>query len=139
MLWLSASAVFDGKKAILGLNLKTFEYEAQKKTKFESIGASKSIEDTGARIKALLAHGDAASNLAWEATAATLLYSAALLGKIADDVVNIDRAMRWGFAWEMGPFETWDAIGLEESVARMRADGMEIPAVVEAAIAAGGW
>jgi len=129
----------DGKKAILGLNLKTFEYEQQAKTKFESIGASKGIEETGPRIKALLAHGDAASNLAWDATAATLLYSARLLGEIADDVVNVDRAMRWGFAWDLGPFETWDAIGLVESVERMRAEGREIPAVVDEAIAAGGW
>jgi len=129
----------DGKKAILGLNLNTFEYEKQEKTKFESLGAAKGIEDTGARIKALLAHGDEASMLAWRATAATLLYSAGLLGEIADDVVNVDRAMRWGFAWEMGPFESWDAIGLAESVERMRSEGMEIPAVVEDAIAAGGW
>jgi 3-hydroxyacyl-CoA dehydrogenase len=129
----------DGKKAILGLNLKTFEYEQQAKTKFESLAAAKGASGTGARIKALLAHGDAASNLAWEATAATLLYSATLLGEIADDIVNIDRAMRWGFGWDIGPFETWDAIGLGQSVERMRSEGMTIPAVVDSAIAAGGW
>ena len=129
----------DGKKAILAYNLTSGEYEAQEKTKFDSIGASRNIDDPGARLKALLAHGDAASNLAWDATAATLLYSAGLLGEIADDVVNVDRAMRWGFAWDRGPFETWDAIGLSESVERMRAEGRSIPAVVDEAIAAGGW
>ena len=129
----------DGKKAILGLNLNTFEYEQQTKTKFDSLTAAKGVSGAGARIKALVAHGDAASNLAWEATAATLLYSATLLGEIADDVVNVDRAMRWGFGWDIGPFETWDAIGLEQSVERMRNEGMTVPAVVDAAIAAGGW
>ena len=129
----------DGKKKILALNLATLEYEDQGRPKFDSLGAVKSIEDGGERVKALLAHGDAASNFAWAATADTLLYSASLIGEIADDVVNIDRALRWGFGWDMGPFESWDAIGLAESVERMRAEGREIPAVVEAAVKAGGW
>ncbi|MEE2828533.1 MAG: 3-hydroxyacyl-CoA dehydrogenase/enoyl-CoA hydratase family protein [Myxococcota bacterium] len=129
----------DGNKAILALNLATGEYESQDKTRFESIGAARDLEDTGERVRAILAHGDTASQLAWETTAATLLYSASLLGEIADDVVNIDRAMRWGFAWDLGPFETWDAIGLEASVERMRGEGRNIPPVVDEAIAAGGW
>ncbi len=129
----------DGKKTILALNLQTMEYEDQGRPKFESLGAVKSIEDGGERVKALLAHGDDASNFAWAATADTLLYSASLIGEIADDVVNIDRALRWGFGWEQGPFESWDAIGLAESVERMRAEGRTIPDVVETAVKAGGW
>ncbi|MCP4869917.1 MAG: 3-hydroxyacyl-CoA dehydrogenase/enoyl-CoA hydratase family protein [Proteobacteria bacterium] len=129
----------DGKKAILALNLETMEYEAQSKTKFASIGATRNIEDPAERTKQFLAHGDEASNLAWAATADTLLYSAELLGEIADDVVSVDNALKWGFGWDAGPFETWDAIGLTESVARMEAEGRTIPAIVRDAIKAGGW
>jgi len=129
----------NGKKVILQRDLKTGEYVPQEKVRFESLGAVREISDSGARVKAILSHDDAAAKLAWEATAETLLYSATLLGHIADDVVNVDRAMRWGFAWDQGPFELWDAIGLAESVERMRADGYDVPPVVDEAIAAGGW
>ncbi len=128
-----------GKRDILALNLETLEYETQEAVRFESLGAVRNIEELGPRVKAFLAHGDVASNFAWDATADVLLYSARLLGEIADDVSNIDRAMRWGFGWDQGPFQTWDSIGLAESVARMRAEGREIPAVVDKAVAAGGW
>jgi 3-hydroxyacyl-CoA dehydrogenase len=128
-----------GKRQILALNLETIEYEAQEKVRFESLGAVRNIEDVGARVKAMLAHGDNASNFAWDVTADVLIYAATLLGEIADDVSNIDRAMRWGFAWDEGPFQTWDSIGLVESVERMKAEGREIPAIVEKAVAAGGW
>ena len=129
----------DGKKAILALNLDTLEYEAQEKVRYASLGAVREIEDSGARVKKLLSFDDDAARIAWEATADTLLYSAALLGEICDDVVAIDNAMKWGYAWDQGPFEGWDAIGVAESVQRMRDEGREIPAVVEAAVKAGGW
>jgi 3-hydroxyacyl-CoA dehydrogenase len=129
----------NGKKVILQRDLKTGEYIPQEKVRFASLGAVRDISDAGARVKALLAQDDDAAKLAWEATAETLLYSARLLGEIADDVVNVDRAMRWGFAWDQGPFELWDAIGLAESVQRMKADGYDVPSVVDEAIAAGGW
>ena len=105
----------------------------------ELVGAVRNIDDVGERVKAFLAQDDAAAKFGWEITADVLLYSASLLGEIADDVSNIDRAMRWGFAWDQGPFQTWDAIGVAESVERMKADGREIPAVVDKAVAAGGW
>ena len=128
-----------GRRTILALNLETLAYEEQDKVRFESLGAIRNIEDLGARTKAFLNHGDAASDFAWDVTADTLLYAAELLGEIADDVSNIDRAMRWGFGWEQGPFQTWDAIGVAEAVERMKADGRAIPAVVEQAVAAGSW
>ncbi len=129
----------DGKKTILALNLKTLEYENQGKARLDSIGAVRSIEDVGARVKAFLEYGDDASNLAWDVTADTLLYSAELLGEIADEVYAVDNALKWGFGWESGPFESWDALGLEASVKRMEADGKTIPEVVRQAVAAGGW
>jgi hypothetical protein len=63
-------------------------------------------------------------------TLATLAYAARRLGEIADDIVNIDRGMRWGFNWELGPFETWDALGLKETAAKMTEAGVTVPAWV---------
>ena len=112
-------------EGILAYDLKTQEYRAQAKSKFASIGAAKGITDTGARVKAIVNGTDKAAELAWKCTAATLAYASHRLGEIADDVVQIDRAMKWGFSWEMGPFETWDALGVRDTVERMRKDGFE--------------
>ena len=68
-------------------------------------------------MKALVYADDRAGKFLWNTLSPVLVYSAELLGEIADDIVAIDRAMKWGFGWE-GPFETWDAIGVEESVAK---------------------
>ena len=129
----------DGKKKILALNLETMEYEDQGRPRFDSVGATRDIEDPMERVVALLDESEDIIKLAWEVTADTLLYAAGLLGEIADDVVNIDNAMKWGFGWGSGPFETWDAMGLERSVKKMRDAGFEIPEIVETAIKAGGW
>jgi 3-hydroxyacyl-CoA dehydrogenase len=121
----------EGNRKILVLDLDTMDYEEQPKVRFDSIGASRDIEDVGDRIHEMVWYEDAAGELAWRVTAETCIYSADLLGVIADDVVNIDRAVRWGFNYELGPFETWDAVGVEASVKRMREEGMDIPSVVE--------
>ena len=63
--------------------------------------------------------------------APTLLYSAELNGEIADDIVAIDNAMKWGFGWQQGPFEIWDAIGVAKSVEKMKEEGEMIPAFVQ--------
>jgi len=128
-----------GKRTILALNLETLEYGEKSKVRFASTGAVRDIDDVNQRVKTFLAQDDEAAKFAWEITADVLLYSAHLLGTIADDVSNIDRAMRWGFAWDQGPFQTWDAIGVAESVERMKAEGRTIPAIVDKAIAAGSW
>jgi len=66
-----------------------------------------------------------------------LVYSARRIPEIADDIVNVDNAMKWGFAWKMGPFEAWDAVGVEGSVAKMKKAGYEIPGWVQEMLAAG--
>lgn len=114
-------------KEILVYDYKTKEYRSQEKVRYESLGAVRNIEDPGERLKALVNGQDDAAKLAWKLTALTLTYSARRLGEIADDIVNIDRAMRWGFNWDLGPFEAWDAIGVPESVARMQKEGYEVP------------
>lgn len=80
------------------------------------------------KLQTLLnAPGDKASDLVWVILKPTLLYSAELVGEISDDIVAIDQAMKWGFGWEVGPFETWDAIGLRKSVGRMQKEGDTVP------------
>src|SRR5512140_1269910 len=73
----------------------------------------------------------------WKVLSDTLLYSAKRIPEIAADVVNVDNAMKWGFNWSLGPFETWDAIGLAGSVARMKSEGKAIPANVGQMLASG--
>lgn len=127
----------DGSTEILVLDLGTMEYRSQAKVRYASLGAARSAESTGEAVKIIVNGDDAAATFAWNVTADTLLYAASLVGEIADDVVNIDRGMRWGFAWEQGPFESWDALGVPETVARMKAEGRTIPAWIEEMLASG--
>jgi 3-hydroxyacyl-CoA dehydrogenase len=114
-------------KEIFALDIASFEYKPKEKIRADSIGAARKIEDVGKKIRTLLQGQDKLAKLAWDVTARSLIYSARRLGEIADDVVNVDNAMRWGFNWELGPFESWDAIGVPESVERMKQDGLEVP------------
>ncbi|MBT6982099.1 MAG: enoyl-CoA hydratase/isomerase family protein, partial [Candidatus Marinimicrobia bacterium] len=77
--------------------------------------------------KALCYGDDRGSKYFWEITAKTLIYSANRIPEISDDIVNIDNAMKWGFGWEKGPFESWDAIGVQKSVDRMKIEGKKVP------------
>ncbi|MCP4921335.1 MAG: 3-hydroxyacyl-CoA dehydrogenase/enoyl-CoA hydratase family protein [Proteobacteria bacterium] len=122
----------DGKKAILARNVETGEYENQGRPKFASVKAAKS-----GGLKALVAGDDKAAKIAWLATADTLIYAAGRIPEIADDIVNIDRGMRWGFGWKIGVFESWDKLGVRSSVERMKAEGRTVPAWVEAMLATG--
>jgi 3-hydroxyacyl-CoA dehydrogenase len=112
---------------ILVLDYEKLEYRPAEKLRFDSIGAVRNIEDPKERLAKLLSFEDPAASFAWKLTAQTLAYSAALVGEIADDIVSIDRAMRWGFNWELGPFEAWDAIGVAASVQRMQKEGIAVP------------
>jgi 3-hydroxyacyl-CoA dehydrogenase len=87
----------------------------------------KDVEDPKERCRRLLADKGPAGAFAWKVTARTLAYSARLVGEICDDVRAIDDAMRWGYNWEVGPFELWDALGFAETVQRMQADGLALP------------
>ncbi len=125
-------------KDIHVVDLQTLEYRPQAKVRFDSLGAVKNEEDAGKRLKILVNADDVAGRFAWKVLSHTLAYSARRLGEIADDVVNVDRAMRWGFNWDLGPFEAWDAIGVQESVARMEKDGIDLPDWVKALAKSGG-
>ncbi|MBX7100738.1 MAG: 3-hydroxyacyl-CoA dehydrogenase/enoyl-CoA hydratase family protein [Myxococcaceae bacterium] len=127
----------EGEKEILALDLKTLEYRPQQKVRFESLGAARDVENLPERIRTVLKGTDAAAKFAEAVTLDALAYASRRLGEIADDYVNVDRAMRWGFAWDIGPFETWDAYGVKEGVERMKALGLKPAAWVEQMLASG--
>lgn len=115
-------------KEIQVLDLETANYRAQNEAQYPSLGAASKARGAGARIAAVVSGNDEAAKFGWEVIARTLLYSASLVGEIADDIVNIDRAMRWGFNWDLGPFEVWDALGVRVTAERMAAENRPVPA-----------
>jgi len=120
-----------GKRVRLALDYELVEYRAADRPKWDSVKAVKGIEETGPRIKKLLEGDDKIAQFAWKVTARSLIYAITRLGEISDDVVNMDRAMMWGYNWELGPFEVWDAIGVKSSVERMKADGYAVPSKLD--------
>jgi len=128
----------NGRREILALDPATLEYRPQEPVSYPSLEAAKHLPDPLERIKTVIGGSDRAATLAWELTADTLLYTATVAEEIAGDIVNIDNAMRWGFNWEVGPFETWDALGVASLAERMRAAGRQIPPLVERVLAADG-
>src|ERR1700722_13661118 len=123
---------------------KTLEYHARQKPKFAALDMAKNVEDTGARIRMLLGldggappKADKAGTFLWAALSDLWTYSANRIPEISDSIVQIDEAMRLGFAWELGPFELWDAAGVEATVARMKKEGHPVAANVEKLLASG--
>ncbi|MDH3215376.1 MAG: 3-hydroxyacyl-CoA dehydrogenase/enoyl-CoA hydratase family protein [Candidatus Krumholzibacteria bacterium] len=121
----------DGQSEILSLDYSTFEYRARKRASFPSLELVRGIDDPGERIAALLKGKDRAAQFLWSTISETLLYSVNRLGEIADNIVDIDNAMKWGFNWEVGPFELWDVLGVEKVVERLKKDKQPIPDVLE--------
>jgi 3-hydroxyacyl-CoA dehydrogenase len=125
------------------IDWKTLEYHPRQKPKFAALDMAKNIEDTGARLRMLLGldgnpqKGDKAGTFLWSALSDLWTYSANRVPEISDSIVEIDRAMRLGFNWELGPFELWDAVGVEATVDRVKKEGMPIATKVEQLIASG--
>ncbi|HWO94890.1 MAG TPA: 3-hydroxyacyl-CoA dehydrogenase NAD-binding domain-containing protein [Bacillus sp. (in: firmicutes)] len=124
-------------KEILELNPQTLEYQARQKLKTASTEMSKQEKRLANKLKALLYADDRAGKLLWNIISPVLLYSAQLKDDIADTIVAVDRAMKWGFGWELGPFETWDAIGVRRSVQKMEESGAAVPAWVKSMLEEG--
>ena len=118
-------------KDILELDPETFEYSKSKKLKTPSIEMAKQQKGLANRVKTLTYANDRTGEILWSIFSPTLRYSAELNGEIADDIVAIDNAMKWGFGWQQGPFEIWDAIGVAKSVEKMKEDGDSIPTFVQ--------
>jgi 3-hydroxyacyl-CoA dehydrogenase len=103
------------------------EYRPSQRPKFASVEATKGVDDPVARLRAVLGGKDKAAELAWRNLRDTLIYSFNRVPEISDDYAGVDDAMRWGFNWELGPFEMLDAVGVAEFVKRAEADGVEVP------------
>lgn len=124
-------------KEILTLDLKTLEYGPRQKPNFPSLGTAKSVDDVRARIKAMAEAKDKGGEFVWDILSTTLSYAARNVPEISDDILNVDRAMKWGYNWELGPFEIWDALGVPETAKRLENEGREVPHIVRDLLAAG--
>jgi len=118
------------KGGVLALDLNTLEYRPKAPVKLPALEAARQLPDPVARMKALIDAKDRAGRFVWRITRDTLLYALDKWEELAHDIVSVDRAMRWGFNWEMGPFELWDALGVEYTVKRLTAEGTPVPAAL---------
>ena len=125
----------DGKSVILALDPATLEYRVQQKVQLGSLEAARPIEDVGERIRTLFLGKDKVGEFLRATLGPVLLYAARVAPEIAHSIDDVDRAMRWGFAWELGPFETWDAIGVREVLDACGA--VDPPPLVREALAGG--
>jgi 3-hydroxyacyl-CoA dehydrogenase len=129
-----------GDSEILTLDWQKMEYRPRQKAKFGSIEGGKQIEETRERIRSLVGpgmdgKGDKANRFLWSCLSENCLYAARRVPEIANSVVDVDRAMRWGFAWELGPFEVWDGIGVPRMAEALGREGKQIPPVVNDVLA----
>jgi 3-hydroxyacyl-CoA dehydrogenase len=117
----------DGKREIFYYDYNSAAYKPAEKPKFASVQAVKQIDDPAQRIKMMVAGNDRGAEFAWKSLRDTLIYTVNRIPEIADDVVNVDNALKWGFNWEIGPFEMLDAIGVAAFVKRAEADCIAVP------------
>jgi 3-hydroxyacyl-CoA dehydrogenase len=130
----------DGTETRLVLDPGSMEYRPAQRPKISALEMAKSNDSAGARIRALLAGSpdrDPAARFYWQILPEMWAYAANRIGEISDTAVDIDRAMKAGFNWELGPFEMWDVAGMLETVEKMQARGQPIPPVVERMMSAG--
>src|SRR5438552_6131508 len=133
----------EGEKEILTLDVSTMEYRPRQKARFASLEMGKAIEDTKERLRALVGpllegqKGDKAQQFLWGALSEMCLYAARRVPEISDNVLDVDRALRWGFAWELGPFEIIDAIGVRAFAGHVQKEGRALPPGIQKDLASG--
>ena len=125
------------KKIRKVIDPQTLEYAEYDPADFECLVNAQKAETLPDKIKAILYGDDKGAKIAWKAVANNLIYATNRISEISDTIVEIDNAMKWGFNFEMGPFETWDAIGLEASVEKMENEGFAVPEKVKQMLSAG--
>ena len=125
------------KKDIHAIDWHTFEYHLANKVKFPSTEQAKAMEDLPQRLRYLVSQDDRAGKFLWSLFSDTFLYCAERIPEISDRIVEIDRAMRWGYAHTYGPFELWDALGFEETAKRMESEGRTLPASIVKMLSSG--
>ena len=128
----------DGATQILVLDPASMEYRPRSRPTAPSLDAARAEPNLAKRLRALIEADDWAGRFTWRVFSQVLPYAASKLGEVAEDIVNIDRGLHWGFGWELGPFQLWDALGVSETVPRMQAEGVDVPAWVERLAEAGG-
>jgi len=116
---------------ILTLDLKTFEYRPRGRASFPSVEMARNIEDPRERVKTLFQSPDRAGQFYRKVLSDTFHYAAVRVPEVADDIVAIDNSLKWGFNWECGVFELWDAVGVEKTVAQWRKEGRPVPPLAE--------
>jgi 3-hydroxyacyl-CoA dehydrogenase len=126
-----------GKKEYWQLNLKTMTHEPPQKARFESLKAIRKLP-LAQRLPAVAQLDDRAGQFLWHTLSRSLSYAAAIIPEVSSDPMAVDNAMKWGFGWEIGPFETWDMLGVAETAARMEAEGIPVAAWVKEMLAQGG-
>jgi 3-hydroxyacyl-CoA dehydrogenase len=125
------------EKEIHAIDLHTFEYHPAAKVKFPSAEAARNIEDLAQRLRVLVAGTDRVGIFLWKLYSDLFLYSAERVPEIADEIFQIDRAMRWGYANKLGPFELWDALGFQDVCSRLESEGRKLPENVQNMVSQG--
>jgi len=113
----------EGESEIHTLNLKTLEYEKKKKVSFPTLEMTKPIDDLNQRLKMFAMGQDKAGKFFWRMAEDLFIYTSNRIPEISDDIFKIDKALKGGFGWDVGPFELWDVLGVKRSVERMEKDG----------------
>jgi 3-hydroxyacyl-CoA dehydrogenase len=131
------SGAGDDGSEILTLDLQTFEYRPRQRAKFPSLEMAQNIEDTGQRVAALLQATDRAGQFYRKVLSDTFHYAASRIPEVSDDIVSVDNAMKWGFNWECGVFELWDAVGVESTAEQWKKENRPVPPLVERLLGAG--
>ncbi len=127
----------NGESEILTLDLETLEYRARLKPKFAALDMARNLEDTRARVAMLAESNGREGKFYQELLSQTFHYAAMRIPEISDSIVAVDRAMKWGFNWEYGVFELWDAVGVEKTAAAWRARNVSVPELVEKLLGSG--
>ncbi|MGD8368936.1 MAG: 3-hydroxyacyl-CoA dehydrogenase NAD-binding domain-containing protein [Desulfobacterales bacterium] len=127
----------DGQKVRKVIDPATLEFVAYDPPAFDCLQKAKKAKTLAEKMRAVVYGDDKGARFAWKVMASWLIYAANRIPEISDTIVEIDNAMKWGFNFEMGPFETWDAIGLADSVQQMEADGYPVPDKVKKMLADG--
>ena len=131
------------EREILALDVNTMEYRPRQKAKFASLEMGKAIEDTRERLRTLVGplldgqKGDKAQQFIWGGLSEMCLYAARRVPEISDNLADVDRAMRWGFGWELGPFEMMDAVGVKAFATQVQREGRAISSVIEKVLSTG--
>jgi 3-hydroxyacyl-CoA dehydrogenase len=118
---------FFREKRTMVIDPATLEYRPWQDPRQPSLAGANKISDPVARVKKFISFDDDAARFGWDLLAATFVYSANRVPEICHHISAIDRSMRWGYAWDLGPFELWDALGVKETVDRMVAEGRSVP------------